>query len=294
MPHKKSTKLSHTERVNTIINYIDRHIENPSYRLDIETLAGVACLSHYHISRIFKSYTGEGIHQYVKRLRLENSAKQLLYSEKSIQCIAESSSYNNYPAFTKAFKQHFGCPPRNFRENKNIRNNRSIYSTRDEKSLRGKNIIDMQVKTTADQKVLFTSRTGAYENAANEAWSSLMQYAWSNQLITDQTKNIGVTYDISEFTDEERIRYCACITINHSHEGKGDISEKLIQGGRFATFIHQGAYKELCHTYDYIYKEWYTKNNIIISDCPGFSIYLTDAKEVASENLLTEIYVPIE
>ncbi|MCF6258351.1 MAG: AraC family transcriptional regulator [Gammaproteobacteria bacterium] len=119
MPHKNSTKLSHKERVNTIIEYIDAHIENPVSRLDLDTLASVACLSHYHISRIFKSHTGEGIHQYVKRRRLENSAKQLLYSKKPIQRIAESSSYNNFPAFTKAFKQYFGCSPSHFREKKN-------------------------------------------------------------------------------------------------------------------------------------------------------------------------------
>ncbi len=106
-----------------IIKYIDAHIENPSSRLDLDTLAKVACLSYYHISRVFKSHTGEGIHQYVKRLRLENAAKQLLYSKKPIQHIAESSSYNNFPAFTKAFKQYFGCSPSNFRGKKN-----AVYS----------------------------------------------------------------------------------------------------------------------------------------------------------------------
>jgi len=119
MPHKNSTKLSHKERVNMIIEHIDAHIENPLSRLDLDTLASVAYLSHYHVSRIFKSQTGEGIHQYVKRLRLENAAKQLLYSKKPIRRIAESSSYNNFPAFTKAFKQYFGCSPSNFRGKKN-------------------------------------------------------------------------------------------------------------------------------------------------------------------------------
>jgi len=122
VPHKNSTKLSHKKRVTTIIEYIDAHIENPSSRLDLNTLASVSCLSGYHISRIFKSHTGEGLHQYVKRLRLENAAKQLLYSKKTIQRIAESSSYNNFPAFTKAFKQYFGCSPRDFRRKKNTVN----------------------------------------------------------------------------------------------------------------------------------------------------------------------------
>jgi len=293
MPNKHSTELSHKERVNTIINYIDSHIENPSYRLDLDTLASVACLSCYHISRIFKSYTGEGIHQYVKRLRLENAAKQLLYSQKSIQCIAESSSYNNFPAFTKAFKQHFGYPPSDFREKKNIPEYHRIDSTDVKESARGKNIIDMQTKTIADQKVVFTLRIGPYKNAANQAWSSLMQYGYSNRLITSKTTKIGITYDMPEFTHEEKIRYCACITINHNHKAKGDIGTKLIQGGRFATFIHQGAYEELCHTYDYIYKDWYLKNTIILGNQPSFSVYLTDPAKEAPENLLTEIYIPI-
>jgi len=294
MPHKHSTELSHKERVNTIINYIDAHIENPSYRLDLNTLASVACLSHYHISRIFKSYTGEGIHQYVKRLRLENAAKQLLYSKKSIQRIAESSSYNNFPAFTKAFKQHFGYPPSDFREKKNIPDFKNMHSVNTEKEIKGNNIVDMQTKTLADQKVVFTLKIGPYADAANRAWFSLMQYGYSNRIITSKTTKIGITYDMPEFTHEERIRYCACITVGHNHKAEGDIGTKLIQGGRFATFIHQGPYAELCHTYDYIYKNWYSENKAILGNQPSFSIYLTDPGEVEPENLLTEIYVPIE
>jgi len=294
MPHKDSTKLSHKERVNTIINYIDAHIDNPLYRLDLSTLASVACLSHYHISRIFKAHTGEGIHQYVKRLRLENAAKQLLYSKKTIQGIAESSSYNNFPAFTKAFKQHFGCPPSDFREKKYIYDPHRAYSVHTEKPIKGKNVIGMQTKILTDQKVIFMLKTGAYEDAANRAWSGLMQYAYSKQLITRQTINIGITYDMPEFTHEEKIRYCACITIDHAHKTKGDIGTKLIQGGRFATFIHQGPYSELCHTYNYIYSDWCSKNKVILSHQPSFSIYLSDPIKVKSENLLTEIYVPIE
>ncbi len=294
MPHKNSTELSHKERVNAIISYIDAHIENSSCRLDLDTLARVACLSCYHISRIFKSYTGEGIHQYVKRLRLENAARQLLYSKKSIQCIAESSSYNNFPAFTKAFKQHFGYPPSDFRDRKKIFPLHGAHSVRAEESINGKNIIDMQTKILADQKVVFTLKIGPYEDAANRAWSSLMQYAYANQLITSKTTNIGITYDIPEFTHEEKIRYCACITVNHNHKTEGDIGIKLIQGGRFATFIHQGPYAELSHTYDYIYKDWYSRNKVVLGNQPSFSIYLTDPAKVEPDDLLTEIYVPIE
>jgi len=294
MPHKNSTKLSHKERVNTIIEYIDAHIETPSYRLDLDTLSNVACLSHYHISRIFKSHTGEGIHQYVKRLRLENAAKQLLYSKKTIQCIAKSSSYNNFPAFTKAFKQYFGCPPSDFREKKNILNSHRMHSVYTEKEIKGENIIDMQTKTLTDQKVLFMLKIGPYEDAANRAWSGLMQYAYAKKLITRQTINIGITYDMPEFTHEEKIRYCACITIDHNHKAQGDIGTKLISGGRFATFIHHGPYTELCHTYDYIYNDWYSKNKVTLSNHPSFSIYLTDPMKSDPENLLTEIYVPIE
>lgn len=294
VPHKNSTKLSHKERVNTIIEYIDVHIENPAYRLDLDTLASVACLSHYHISRIFKSHTGEGIHQYVKRLRLENAAKQLLYSKKTIQHIAELSSYNNFPAFTKAFKQHFGCPPSDFRERKNIVDFHDIYPVHTERPVKGKNIIDMQTKNLPDQKVVFMLKIGPYEDAANRAWAGLMQYAYSQQLITRETTNIGITYDMPEFTHEEKIRYCACITIDHNHKAQGDIGTKLIPGGRFATFIHQGPYAELCYTYDYIYNDWYSKNNVTLSNHPSFSIYLTDPTKVDPENLLTEVYVPIE
>ncbi len=294
MPHKDSTKLSHKERVYTIIDYIDKHIEDPSCRLDLDAISCIACLSHYHISRIFKGYTGESIHQYVKRLRLENAAKKLLYSQQSIQHIAESSAYNNFSAFTKAFKQHFGYPPSDFREKKNTLDSCIMHSSHAEKIIKGRNIIDIQIKTLMDQKVFFILKIGPYEDAASRAWSSLTQYAYSNQLMTSKTKNIGITYDMPEFTHEEKIRYCACITVDHHHKAKGEVGAKLIRGGCFATFIHQGPYEELCHTYDYIYKDWYIKNGATLRNQPSFSVYLTDPKTVDPDDLLTEIYVPIE
>lgn len=118
MPNR-SIKLTDDERVNLIIAYIDRHLQNPTCcHINLDSLSNAACLSHFHLSRIFKSYMGESIHQYIKRLRLENAAKRLHYSKDSIQGIAESCTYKNLPAFTKAFKQRFGYSPREFREKK--------------------------------------------------------------------------------------------------------------------------------------------------------------------------------
>ncbi len=117
MSHKDSTKLLHMKRIKAVTDYIGRHINDPfCCNLNLEALAKSVHTSHYHLSRIFRQYMNETIHQYIKRRRLESAALQLSNNDNSIQHIARLCTYNSLPAFTKAFKQFHGCCPREYRE----------------------------------------------------------------------------------------------------------------------------------------------------------------------------------
>jgi AraC family transcriptional regulator len=65
-----------------------------------------------------------------------------------------------------------------------------------------------------------------------------------------------------------------------------------IPGGKMAKIVHKGPYEECETTYNELFT-WIKENNKRIIG-PIREVYLNDPKEVETEEILTEIYVPIE
>lgn len=88
--------------VGIAINFIESHLTD---KLVLETVAQAVYYSKYHLHRVFLETIGLTIHDYVLRRRLSESAKLLIFSNKSIIEIALISGYESQQAFTTIFKQ---------------------------------------------------------------------------------------------------------------------------------------------------------------------------------------------
>ena len=64
----------YNKRLLPVIRHLEQHYREP---LDLTALAERAALSPYHFHRIYKAVTGETPAATVRRLRLENIARQL-------------------------------------------------------------------------------------------------------------------------------------------------------------------------------------------------------------------------
>jgi AraC family transcriptional regulator len=105
----------------------------------------------------------------------------------------------------------------------------------------------------------------------------------------------GIGHDDPNIIDEEKLRYDACISWDDKTvEPIGDILDKVIEGGKYAVFLHKGAYENLKQTYDMI-GDWIVENGIEVRDLPMFEKYLNkDPRRTKPQNLKTEIYVPLK
>ena len=65
-----------------------------------------------------------------------------------------------------------------------------------------------------------------------------------------------------------------------------------LPGAKMAKIMHKGPYQEETATYEKLFA-WLEKNNKAVMG-PTLEIYLNDPHEVAQEELLVEIYAPIE
>ena len=105
---------SHEARLGRVTAYIYDHLED---EIDLQRLAGIACLSPWHWHRIYHAIQGETIAATVKRLRLHRAAGYLAQTDLPIETIAGKAGYGSVQAFTRRFKADYGLPPAQFRKN---------------------------------------------------------------------------------------------------------------------------------------------------------------------------------
>lgn len=103
----------HSQRISAVKEYIREHIDGS---LNREVLADVAGFSVPHFHRVFTAHVGENIADYVRRVRLERAARKLRMGAVDITEVAHAAGYATHAAFSRAFKQHFGFSPSEFRQ----------------------------------------------------------------------------------------------------------------------------------------------------------------------------------
>lgn len=75
---------------------------------------------------------------------------------------------------------------------------------------------------------------------------------------------------------------------------KGDIGFKQLAAGRYAIFLYKGPYEHLQAVYDTIYGKYIPEMECSLRDESSAERYLNNPADTAPEELLTEIYIPVE
>ncbi len=276
------------KRINVVLTYID---QNLAEKLDLETLSSVSHFSPYHFHRIMRAYLKEPLGSYIIRIRLENAATLLIYTDLPLSEIAFKIGYDTPSSFTKAFKNRFGISPKSYRESNDTIMIERSHCLSNQKLEKMK--ITPEIKTIEPRKVIYVQAIGDYNNVG-PSWEKLCSWAGRKGLFGKSNEFIGVSHDDPNITETEKLRYDACLTINQDIKPEGEIGVKTIEGGKYAVFIHKGPYRNLHLTYDQIYKDWLAESKSQVKDLPCFEKYLNDPERTRAEELLTEIYIPIQ
>ena len=95
-----------------ILEFINDHI---SEQLNIDLLAERFFISKYYMMRKFRKNTGYTIHGYVTEKRLY-LARDLIRGGANVSEACFGCGYQDYSAFARAYKKHFGASPKKFGE----------------------------------------------------------------------------------------------------------------------------------------------------------------------------------
>ena len=100
-------------RINLIVEQ-DWSFESPDVfnrQVSVNELARLSAMSVRNLHIVFKAYTGEHLHQYITRLRLERAVGMLQSGYYTNERIAGYIGFANVTAFYNAFKKYFGVTP---------------------------------------------------------------------------------------------------------------------------------------------------------------------------------------
>lgn len=114
---KKNFYLEHENSViRHISNYIVLHSDE---RISLETISKIFGFSSCYLSRLFKHITGEGLNNYITRVKMER-AKALLQTGKYKNYeISDMLHYSNADYFCSLFKKYTGMTPVKYRQSIN-------------------------------------------------------------------------------------------------------------------------------------------------------------------------------
>ena len=99
--------------VSSVVDYIDEHFTEPD--LTMEQIRQSVFVSQGYLSRVFKSYTGSTIYNFLTCKRLVYAAELLASGETVLDaCIA--CGFTDYTSFLKAFKKTFEMTPSQYRK----------------------------------------------------------------------------------------------------------------------------------------------------------------------------------
>ena len=166
--------------------------------------------------------------------------------------------------------------------------------------------ITSRIETRKDVKAISVRLTGDYQKLNYmDAWNKLGEYCIANRINYNcpDAEYINIYHDNPNTTpaDECRTDVCIAASIIEQMKPTADVHIITIYGGRYLVYRYQGPYDKLGEVNAIVYGELLPNSGEkvrtgdgVIEHCNMFERYLNDPESTAPENLLTEIWIPIE
>ncbi len=252
--------------INRAIDYILNHINE---NISVDAIASHCNFSRYYFSRMFKMETGESIYEFIKRVKMEQSAFRLkVEKSRSITDISGDYGYSS-SNYSSAFKQHHNLSPIEFR--------RSITQKSLINPVFGDALISLEsfedcnkkisIEMLEDCPVIYERHKGNYGDLSLH-WGAFQEKY--SEYFTELTLLLERTYDDPSITDIDECLYDLCLTVP---EGCSLENTYVLRGGKFAIYHFKGLAKQIYTSYQSIFNVWLPQGNYVIDDRYGFEIY---------------------
>lgn len=285
MEGKKTTQEEYQKCVNAVVDYINLHLGE---EIDLRSLARISHFSPFYFHRIMKAFLGEPVGTFIVRTRTEAAARLLRYSSAPIADIAYRIGYASPSSFSKIFKQMYGISPTEYRNNKNFVIMKPAIIKPDLE-------LKKEIRELPQRNAIYIRLFGDYKlNDYAGTWIRLIQFVKEQKLPMGDPSPLCIYHDDPKVTPAGKLRTDVCMLLPTSATPKGNVGFKQLPAGRYTTFLYQGPYDQLQAVYDTIYGKYLPEMECTLRDEPSAERYLNDPSCTLPEELLTEIYIPVE
>lgn len=272
------------DRLERVREYVFAHLDE---ELNFEHLAEIACLSPWHWHRIYRGIYGETITATVKRLRLHRAAGDLANTPLSVSDVAKRAGYPNVQSFTRLFKAEYGLAPATYRSD-------GSHTRFDKPQSHGDELMyKVEMKEHDDIRLVGVEHKGDYMEVG-KAFEALLGVVFANNLYTPDMQMIGIYRDDPDIVPVEDLRSVACLSVPEGFQTPAPLKDFDLKGGSYAVLTHQGPYADMAKAYRWFFGEWLLSSGKDLATRPSFELYLNNPRDVPPQQLLTEIWLPLD
>jgi len=318
MNSKNKSRQEYIARINRVIDYIEKHLNE---EITLDKIAQVACFSPFHFHRIFSTLINETINAFIQRKRIEKAAQHLKNEEyNSISEIAYNCGFSSAAHFSRTFRKYFGLTAKEYRElDKSIFAKNGIYFSKNGQviskinqissdyneqfcgdNLNNFNHLDLiimdtkiEIKEMPELNVVYCRHTGQF-NQIGKAYEKLMKWAGPRGLLKFPiTKTITVYHDNPSITAIEQVSQSACITVDSEVKVEGEFGKMKIESGKYAVGhfeIDEKGFEKAWNTMCL----WFTESGYQPGDRYPYELYYNSPEEDCKQKFVLDICIPIK
>lgn len=269
-----------------LLRVIDHIYANPAGDLSLDELADVAAMSRFHWHRVFHAMTGETAAEAVRRIRMHRATFWLVGSNLPLAEIARRVGYPSTRSFDRAFRDLRGVTPAAFRK---AGREASPLNLRHKEN---KAMFDVSIRQEPPRHIFAVAHRGPYMHIA-QAFEKLGALAQSRGLYAHARGMVGVYYDDPAAVPAKDLRSHAGLVVDPALPEVDGLDVIDLPGCETAVLRFRGHYSGLPAAYDYLYGQWLPHSGREAGDSPVTEVYLNTPMDTKTEDLLTEICVPL-
>lgn len=290
--------MDYRKSLEQAVVYIENHLGSD---IKVEDVAKAAGYSYYHLNRQFTVILGESVGSYIKKRRLADASKRLLYTDRKIIDIAMENGFDSPEAFSRAFKAIYKVSPQTYRQNRLdtfIGSKERLDSGLLDHLARNVTVHPKIVELPEIKVAGLRGETTLRDNRLRELWDR------ANSLymqIPHQIPN-GRAFGICEACAENTL-YTMSDDILFTEVAGTEVSsfegltepfvQKVILGGRYAVFTHRGTLRMLPQTFDYIWGTWFLTTKEEMDWREDFELYDERFFGYDHPDSEVDLYIPV-
>jgi len=266
----RDNEKNYRERVSRVVATI---VADPMTEHSLEDLAGLAHFSPFHFHRIYRSITGETIAATIRRVRLARAAQMLGNKVDSVTNIGMDAGYDSPQAFSRAFQQFSGLPPRDFQKKMN----------------------QAPTALAMDDAVQIVERPAIQVQALlHEGPPATIPHTFRRliDLLADKLPIplVGIVYGDMETGDG--LKYFAAALLE-DHATVSGLQTIHVESSTYALYTLIGPYTQINAAMNAFYGTWLPRSGYEPDNKPALEIYLNSPHDTPPEKLVTELLIPV-